>query len=295
MIRSKYPVAALLLCALGSAPVLIAQDNGSSGPPKVLVINREFTKPGKTGSAHEKTESAFIAAAKANKAPFHYLGMVSMTGPDRALFLEWLLTSFTEWSDERKAMDKMPALGPALDHAMLADGDLLSETDTSVWTFDADKSLNTSNLVGMRYMEITVFRIKPGHGAEWDEAVKMVKDAYKKGVPEANWSMFQEAYGTPGNGYIVIEPLKSIGDIDMHMASGPKFAAAMGKDGMKKLEALVASCVEEEQTNLFAFDPKMSLPPAAWIAAEPDFWTPKHAAAPAKKPAAKRNGEAVSS
>jgi len=282
--RLKYPIAAVLLCTLGSAPLLIAQDNGANGPPKVLVINREYTKPGKTGSAHEKTESAFIAAAKANKAPFHYLGMTSMSGPDRALFLSGY-ASFTAWADESKAMDKMPALGPALDHAMLADGDLLSATDTSVWTRDDEKSLNPGNLLGMRFMEITVFRIKPGHDAEWDEAVKMVKDAYKKGVPEANWSMFQEAYGTPGNGYIVIEPLKSIGDIDAHMASGPKFAAAMGKDGMKKLDALVASCVEEEQTNLFHFDPKMSVPPAEWIAAEPDYWAPK-AAAPAKKPAA---------
>jgi len=282
-LRFKYPVAALLLCTLGSAPLLIAQDNGANGPPKVLVINREYTKPGKTGSAHEKTESAFIAAAKANKAPFHYLGMTSMTGPDRALFMSGY-ASFTEWANENKAEDKIPALGPALDRAMLADGDLLSETDTSVWTLDAEKSMNSGNLVGMRFMEITVYRIKPGHGAEWDEAVKMVKDAYKKGVPEASWDMFQEAYGTPGSGYIVIQPLKSIGDIDAHMASGPKFAAAMGKDGMKKLDSLVAACVEEEQTNLFHFDPKMSVPPAEWIAAEPDFWAPK-AAAPAKKPA----------
>jgi len=284
MLRSKYPVAAVLLCTLGSVPLLIAQDNGSNGPPKVLVINREYTKPGKTGTAHEKTESAFIAAAKANKASFHYLGMTSMTGPDRALFFS-AYASFTEWANEEKAMDKMPALGAALDHAMLADGDLLSETDTTVWTRDDEKSLNPGNLVGMRYMEITAFRIKPGHGAEWDEAVKMVKAAYKKGVPEANWSMFQEYFGTPGNGYIVIVPLKSVGDIDGRIASGPKFAAAMGADGMKKLEALEAICIEEEQTNLFHFDPKMSIPWPEWVAAEPDYWTPK-SAAPVKKPEA---------
>jgi hypothetical protein len=253
------------------------------GPPKVLVINREFLKPGK-GGPHEKTESAFAAAAKANKAPFHYLGMTSLTGQDRALYLSGY-ASFTEWVNERDAMDKMPALGAALGNAMVPDGDLLSSTDTSVWTFDADKSQNPGNIIGMRYMEITVFRVKPGHDAEWDEVVKMVKDAYKKGVPEANWAMFQEAYGTPGSGYIVVEPMKSIGEIDMHMASGPKFAAAMGKDGMKKLDSLIAACVEEEQSNLFAFDPKMSIVPAEWIAAD-SFWAPKHAAAPAKKPAA---------
>jgi len=283
---TKYFAAAVLLCAMG-APLLMAQNNGAMGPPKVLVINREFLKPGKTGTAHERTESAYLAAAKANKSPFHYLGMVSVTGADRALFMSGY-SSYTEWADERKAMEKIPALGPALDRAMLADGDLLSETDTSVWTFDAEKSNNPGNLMGMRFMEITSFTIKPGHSAEWDEVVKMVKAGYKKGVPEANWSMFEQAYGTPGGGFLVVTPLKSIGDIDGHMAAGPRFAAAMGMDGLKKLESLVASCVEAEHTNIFEFDPKMSLPPPGWIAAEPDFWAPKHVAAPAKKAAEKK-------
>src|SRR5580698_6015848 len=131
LFRAKYSVAVALLCALGSAPMLIAQNDGASGPPQVLVINREFLKPGK-GGPHEKTESAFAAAAKANKAPFHYLGMTSLTGQDRALFLSGY-ASFTEWANERAAMDKMPALGAALDNAMIPDGDLLSGTDTTVW------------------------------------------------------------------------------------------------------------------------------------------------------------------
>ena len=57
MFRAKYPVAAVLLCALG-APLMIAQDNGANGPPKVLVINREYTKPGKDGPPHQAVEAA---------------------------------------------------------------------------------------------------------------------------------------------------------------------------------------------------------------------------------------------
>jgi hypothetical protein len=44
---------------------------------------------------------------------------------------------------------------------------------------------------------------------------------------------------------------------------------------MKKLDAMEASCLESVQTNLFAFDPKMSYPPDAWVKADPDFWTVK--------------------
>jgi hypothetical protein len=282
--RLKYPVATVLLCAF-SAPFLVAQDNGVNGPPKVLVINREYLKPGRAGTMHEKTESAYIAAAKANKAPFGYLAMTSMSGPDRALFFSGY-GSFAAWEAEEKASDKIPALGPALDHAMTADGDLLSATDASIWMRSDEMSYKPTNIMGMRYFELELFLIKPGHDADWEEIVKMVKAAYAK-VPGASWSMFAQAFGTSTSGqqYLVAMPMKSLAEIDQHMSSGDKaFADAMGKDGMKKLESLEAVAVQSEQSNLFRISPKMSLPPAEWIAAEPDFWAPKHAA-PAKKPA----------
>src|ERR1700739_1045342 len=51
----------LSLCNLA---VAFAQDGSNQvmQPPKVLVIMREFLKPGKAGSVHEKSESAFVKA-----------------------------------------------------------------------------------------------------------------------------------------------------------------------------------------------------------------------------------------
>jgi hypothetical protein len=48
----------------GSAVTLTAQAtaDGVMPPPKVLVVLREFLKPGKAGSPHQKTESAFVQA-----------------------------------------------------------------------------------------------------------------------------------------------------------------------------------------------------------------------------------------
>ena len=51
---------------------------------------------------------------------------------------------------------------------------------------------------------------------------------------------------------------------------------------MKKLGELEAAAVESRQTNLFAFNPRMSYPPDAWVNADPDFWKPKPAAMPKK-------------
>ena len=52
----------MVLCVASAAPsMMYAQNDGSDGPPKVLVIHREFTKPGKGGAQHQKTEGALSA------------------------------------------------------------------------------------------------------------------------------------------------------------------------------------------------------------------------------------------
>src|SRR3979409_546583 len=71
-------------------------------PPKILVIGREYTKPGRAGAAHEKTESAFVQAMKRAKWPTHYLAVESLSGKSRALFLTGY-DSFAEWEKDISA------------------------------------------------------------------------------------------------------------------------------------------------------------------------------------------------
>lgn len=273
---------ALLLAGFCISPVMLAaQDDGSDGPPKVLVIEREFTKPGKGGAMHERTESAYIHALDTAKARPHYLAMVSLTGPDRALFFSGY-SSLASWEDEEKAVHSNAALSGELDRSMVVDGDLLSATDSSVWTRRDDLSLNTHNLLGMRYMELTTYNIRPGHGQQWEELVKMVMNGYKKGVPNEGWAMFQLKYGAGGSEFLVIRTLKSMADEDHAMTENKGFVDAMGEEGLKKLDALEAECVESHQSNLFLFSPSMSRPPESWIKAEPDYWRHRPAA-PARK------------
>jgi hypothetical protein len=280
-LTSKLFAGVFFLCSIAAAPLALsasasAQDDGTNGPPKVLVVQREFIKSGKGGALHEKTEGEYKAAMLAAKGQTHYLAMTSMSGPDRAVFLSGYPT-FAAWEAENKSVDKNAALTTALDRAAMADGDLLSSTDSSVWVREDEMSLNPSNLVGVRYMETKQFGIKPGRGKEWEEIVTMVKSAYMKSVPNASWTMFRLMYGAKGAkdiGYVVFIPLKSLAEVDQHFADDQQFTDALGKDGLKKLEKLEASCVETEQTNLFQFNPKMSIPLDAWVKAEPDFWTP---------------------
>ncbi|MBZ5701810.1 MAG: hypothetical protein LAN84_08180 [Acidobacteriia bacterium] len=258
---------------------------GSMSVPKVLQITREFTKPGKVGMVHEKAESAFVQAMARAKWPTRYLGMTSLSGKQRALFLT-MYPSFEAWEKDLAAIAKNTALSAALDRAGMADGELLDSMDQGVFVFRDEMSLRPkADLAPMRYLEISAFHVRPGHGREWRELVKMVKAAYEKALPEAHWGVFEQMYGGDGGTYLVLTARKTLAEVDRASQNHEQFAVAMGEDGMKKLDELFAASVESSQHQVFAFNPRMSYVADEWIKADPDFWKPK-AAAPAAKPAA---------
>ena len=86
----------LTLTAAQEAP------DGTTPPPKILVIDREFLKPGKGGAAHEKTESAFVQAFARAKWPTHYFAANSLTGKNRTLFFI-PYPSFEAWEKDAMA------------------------------------------------------------------------------------------------------------------------------------------------------------------------------------------------
>jgi hypothetical protein len=268
----------LALGLLLSTPFLASAQMDSNGPPKVLVIQREYLKPGKAGNLHEKTESAFVSAMAAAKWPSYYFAMDSLSGPSRSLFFI-AYPSFAAWEKDNWATRKNTTLSAALSHASAADGELLSEYDSNALVLREDLSLNTGNLVGKRYMEISQFVLRPGHMKEFEDLAKLYVEGYKKAAPEANWAAFQMVYGAnTSDVFIVITTLKSLAETDRSMGESKQFADAIGASGMKQLGELTAASVQSSQTNLFEFNPKNSYPPPEWIKAEPDFWKPKASA-----------------
>jgi len=281
-------------CLLGATllstglTLAVAQEapEGTTPPPKVLVIDREFMKPGKSGAVHEKSESAFVQAFARAKWPTHYFAANSLTGKNRTLFFIGY-DSFAAWEKDAMAQQDNAALSSATDRAALADGDLLSETDAGAFTYNEEQSLRGPvDIAHMRYFEISLYRVRAGHRKEWNDLVKLVKDAYDK-IPDVHWAMYQAMYGQEDATYLVIIPMKSASEIDASMATDKQFAENMGEDGMKKLSELESSAVEFTQTNLFMFNPAMSYPRDEWIKADPGFWKPKAAAHQKAMPKAK--------
>ncbi|HKW18580.1 MAG TPA: hypothetical protein VJO35_13820 [Terriglobales bacterium] len=266
---------------LGAAvSVAIAQESSTATmpPPKVLVVQREFTKPGKSGNIHEKSESAFVQAFARAKWPTHYFAASALTGKPRVLFLVGY-DSFESWEKDNMATAKDKALSASLDRAITADGDLLSDQDQTLLVYNDDQSLNSNvDIAHMRYFEIALYRVRPGHRHDWEELVKLVKSAYEK-IPDMHWAEFDAMYGQEGGTHVVFFPMKSLKEVDEGFAKDKQFADALGEDGMKKLQDLESASVEFSQSNLFQFTPSMSYPRDEWVKADPDFWKPKPAAA----------------
>jgi len=275
----------LLFGCLGT---IAAQENsgGMHNPPKVLNILREFTKPGKNGMSHEKTESAFIKAMTAAKSPEHYLAVDSMSGKPRSLFLTGF-DSFEAMEKAQAAVEKNPAFMEALDHAGVVDGEMLSDTDSGDFAFREDLSLRPAvDIANMRYFEISLFHVKPGHDKDFEALAKVYQQGFER-IQSSHWAVYEAVYGQTDGTFVVFEPMKSLAEVDKAFAQYKDFESALGEDGVKKLNELYASAIESSQSNLFEFNPRISYVGEDWIKANPDFWKPKAAAA-SKKEAAKK-------
>jgi hypothetical protein len=255
--------------------ITASQEQSSSSIPKVLQITREYTKAGRAGVVHEKAESAFVEAMARAKSPTHYMAMTSLSGKQRALFLA-RFDSFEAWEKDNNAVAKNATLASSLDHASMADGDLLDSLDQGLFYFREAMSLRPmADISKMRYLDITVFKIRGGKSKEWEELVKLAKEGYAKADPEAHWGVFELVYGGDSGTFLLLTARKTLSEVDRNFAMEKQMTTAIGEENGKKMDELFGSCVESVQSQLFAFNAAMSYPAEEWIKSDPDFWKPK--------------------
>ncbi len=270
---------------LSTPSELRAQAPPPPGPPKVLQIFREEVKPGKA-PAHQKWEAGWPKAfAKANW-PTNYLAVTSVTGPGEA----WFLTgydSFVAWEKDRQNLDKNAALKAEDERLAQGDGEFLSASRSIVAVLREELSSKTKiSLPKMRYFQVATFRVRPGHDSDFVDAAKIVLAAYEKANVERAWATYQVSSGMQGPTYMVFLPMKSMEEIDSALARGKVIQDAEGEEGQKKLLKFASDGYLSVESNIYAFEPKMSYPAKEFAGADPEFWSPKPAPA-AKKPAAK--------
>jgi hypothetical protein len=272
-----------------------AQDQPYSGPPKVIRIIREEVKVGK-GTVHEANETAWARTFADAKSPDNWIGMDSTTGNNEA----WFVSGYDTMSDMEKrtiqALNTVPALRAIDTKYSSQDGEFVSSTRSVVAVYRDDLSYQglKTNVGLFRYLYVTTVRVRPGHESEFVEATKISRAAHEKATVPERWSVFEVTEGMPRGTYLIFEPLKSMADVDAFpQTHGKVYQDAVGDDGRKRLAELNSSATISAETNIFAFNPKMSNPTKEIAAADPNFWTPKpvkKAASSGKTPADKPAG-----
>jgi len=266
-----------------------AQDQSYSGPPKLIRIGREEVKVGKA-AAHEVLEAAWARSFADAKSPDNWIGMDSTTGSNEV----WFVSGYSSMSDmekTRQALDTMPALKVVDAKYSTQEAEFLSGSRTVVAVYRDDLSYQgvKTNIGTFRYLYVTTVRVRPGHDTDFVEATKISRAAHEKATVPERWSVFEVTEGMPRGTYLIFEPLKSMADVDAFpQTHGKTYQDAVGDDGRKRLAELNSAATISAETNIFAFNPKMSKPTKEIAAADPGFWTPK----PAKKLAANTKKEA---
>lgn len=284
---SPFLLGLSLAAAGGSLAAAQDQTPPAVTAPKYMQIIVEYTKPGKGGAAHDKTEGAFVQAMTKAKWPTHYFALNSLSGKLRSLYFT-SYDSLEAWEKDNAATAKNSTLAAELEHASVADGELLDSVDQGVFLYSDELSFHArAGLSHQRYMEISAYNVRPGHEKEWNELVKLVKAGYEKAGIDAHWGTFGLIYGGQGGRYIVLSAHKTLAEVDNDFLNDKLFEKALGEDGLKQLDTLVQASIESSEHNLYQFNPRQSYVSDEWIKADPEFWKPKPAA-PAAKPAVEK-------
>ncbi len=256
-----------------AAPALLAQ-GGPMAPPPLMLFVHEAVKPGR-GAAHEATESAWSRVLTQGRATDHYLGLSSLTGPSEALFIMGY-GSYADWEAKQGELDRNPALKQAVEKAAQEDGEQLNGTRSVLGTLRPDLGYGPPVEIGkMRYLRVRTFRIKQGQEKAFEAGVKAALAAYGKSHYPASFAFYEAAAGAWLPTYIVLRPLKSLGEMDAFEAADNAFMEALGEEGQKAMQKVFTDTVAGVENQLYAFNPRLSFPAPAVLASDPAFWAPK--------------------
>jgi hypothetical protein len=275
----------LSLAFTGSLPnAAQAQTMAPDSAPKYLQITVEYTKPGKGGAAHDKSESAFVQAMVKAKFPIHYTAYTAITGKPRTIYLSGF-DSFEELENAVKVMDA-PVAGAEFDRLNAADGELLEETRTLIFKSVPELSYHSvAPSAKNRLMEASIFQIRPGHKKDFEELAKKVMATYEKVGTSDHWGAYRILYGELAGSYVLLTVSDSASEIDKRLGEDPKITAVLSDEDNKKIDELLAAAIESSHRELYTVNPAQSYVSEDWIKADP-FW--KKAPAAAAKPAEKK-------
>jgi len=295
----------LLLCAAwlllpALSPRALAQ---TTAPPRVVLFEREEIKPGRLVE-HEREANNFARmlahARTAGEPSYTRFGLTPVAGNANEVMYLYRFDSLEQWAQSQNDIERwMSRPGPMRAFYERLAGpprpdaeDPHTSVRRMVGVYQPSMSYNPRpNLTKARYISMTTIRVKPGHYGDWMRLISMYVDAMKRMKGDPHFAAFEIVGGAPDGTFVFLTSMDSMAEMDRMTANAGEFPRAMGEK-LDDFEKLVAASFESMTTNIYAINPRISNPPAEFVAADPAFWShdmPTPApAAPANRPAAAR-------
>jgi hypothetical protein len=268
-----------LLC-IGATAVLAQAQPLPTSQPALLTIYREQVKVGRAAE-HERIEAGWPAAFAKAKSPNHYLAVTSLTGPSEAWFLAPFASNAVV-ADEMKLESTDTILAAELARLSRADGEVLNESRTIQARARPDLSHGAfPDLTKVRYWEITTFRVRAGHEADFEAAAKAYGASAERAAPGYGYRIYQVTAGMPGPTYLVFVTVESYAQFDDVVANGQKTMQGFTPDELATMQKFSTDALLSQENNRFALNPTMSYVAAETRATDAAFWMPKR---PARRP-----------
>lgn len=271
-VRLFPSLGAAMLLAVGAAP-LVAQGLATT-QPKVLQIFRERLKPGMS-AAHEKNEIGWPQAFAEAKYPNYYLAVESMTGDSEVLYLA-PFDSYTAWGKADAVIAANPTLSGALARLSAADGQYLESVDIIEALAAPELSHGAfPDLNKQRFWDISVWRIRPGHGKAFADAVAAYVKVVTRAGGNANWRTYRVTGGMPSGSFLMFSSVTSFGEFDAMMADDDMIGKAMTPDEQAYFAKFFQESVAFSESNKYRLSPTMSYVSPETKATDPAFWNTK--------------------
>lgn len=250
-------------------------------PPAVLSIYREVIKEGR-GSAHEKTEGDWARAMRRAKFPAHSVALTTMAGPNEVWFVE-RFESFAKMEEAMKAFDSGP-LKNETEMLDARDGELRATSSNMIAVYRKDLSYHPErwNVGKIRYVGVTRMQLKLGAMIDFMKGTKEILAAYEK----ANFPMpmlaAQVVAGAPNGTFLIFMGSESLAVYDKMEEYENAMMQAMGQERAMEFMKGEGAVFQSIANTMFRVSPGMSYVSKETEDADPAFWRPKAAAAPAK-------------
>jgi len=272
-ITQRLTLLSLVLCSAGTA---FGQGLPTSQPALITIV-REEVKAGRVAD-HAKHEAGWPAAFERAKSPDYYLALVSMTGPNEAWYVA-PYASHTAMAEGMKRDDADAVLSAELARLSKTDAEYLNGIRTIQAAARTDLSMaEFPDVAKMRFWELTIFRVRPGHEAPFEAAAKAYRSAAQRSAPSTRWRLYEVIAGMPGPTYIVFGSVAGYGEFDRGMTEAQATMRGATAEEGAALEKFSKEGLLNVETNRFRLDPVQSYVSKDVRASDPAFWMPKRPA-----------------